>query len=45
MKDRVSGMTLRELGEVLKTYAPTLLTEAKLTAIDVDLAAIPAPAN
>jgi histone H3/H4 len=39
--DRVSGMTLKEIQDSLKAYAPDVLSDAKLAAIDVDLAKIP----
>lgn len=40
--DRVSGMTLKELQDTLKAYAPDLLSDAKLAAIDLELAKVPA---
>lgn len=39
--DRASGMTLWELREALQAYAPDLLSDEKLAAIDVDLAKLP----
>jgi len=39
--DRASGMTLRELREALQAYAPDLLSDEKLAAIDADLAKLP----
>jgi para-nitrobenzyl esterase len=38
--DRAGGMTLRDLQDVLKTYAPDLLSDAVLAKIDADLALI-----
>ena len=43
--ERVSGMTLREIQEALQTYAPDVLSDARLAAIDVELAKIPATAD
>lgn len=39
--ERVSGMTLKEMQEALKAYAPDALPDAKLAEIDVELAKIP----
>ena len=39
--ERVEGMTLKEVQDALKAYAPDVLTDAKLAAIDQDLAKIP----
>lgn len=40
--ERASGMTLKEMQGALKTYSPDALPDAKLAAIDADLAQIPA---
>jgi uncharacterized membrane protein YqiK len=39
--ERVSGMTLKEIQDSLKAYAPDVLSDPKLAAIDVELAKIP----
>jgi hypothetical protein len=39
--ERVTGMTLKEVQEALKAYAPDALLDAKLAVIDQDLAKIP----
>ena len=39
--DRAGGMTLKEIQEAMKAYAPDMLTDAILTQIDTDLAKIP----
>lgn len=41
--ERASGMTLKELQDALKTYSPDAMPDAKLAAIDADLAKVPAP--
>lgn len=41
--ERASGMTLKEMQDALKTYSPDALSDAKLAAIDADLAKLPAP--
>ncbi len=43
--DRASGMTLKEIQDALKTYSPDAMPDAKLAAIDEDLAKIPPAAN
>ena len=43
--ERASGMTLKEMQEALKAYSPDTLPDAKLAAIDLDLAKIPAANN
>lgn len=43
--DRASGMTLKEIQDALKTYSPDAMPDAKLAAIDADLAKIPPAAN
>jgi hypothetical protein len=40
--ERASGMTLKEMQGALKTYSPDALPDAKLAAIDADLAKLPA---
>lgn len=40
--ERASGMTLKELQDALKTYSPDAMPDAKLAAIDADLAKLPA---
>jgi hypothetical protein len=40
--ERASGMTLKEMQGALATYSPDALPDAKLAAIDADLAKIPA---
>ncbi len=42
MSERASGMTLREIQDALKSYAPDLLNDDVLAKIDHDLAALPA---
>lgn len=42
MAERASGMTLKEMQDALKAYAPDLLTDDKLAKIDADFAALPA---
>jgi uncharacterized membrane protein YqiK len=39
--ERVSGMTLKEIQDSLKAYAPDVLSDAKLAEIDLELAKIP----
>jgi hypothetical protein len=38
--ERVSGMTLKEIQDSLKAYAPDVLSDAKLAEIDLELAKI-----
>lgn len=40
--ERASGMTLKEIQEATKAYAPEMLTDAVLAQIDQDLAKLPA---
>lgn len=42
MAERASGMTLKEMQEALKAYAPDLITDELLAKIDGDFAAMPA---
>jgi hypothetical protein len=42
MAERASGMTLKDLQDALKAYAPDLLSDEVLAKIDADLAALPA---
>lgn len=39
--ERVSGMTLKEIQEATKAYAPDALSDTRLSAIDVELAKVP----
>lgn len=39
--EQAMGMTLKELQDAIKNYAPDVLSDAVLTAIDVDLAVLP----
>lgn len=41
MAERASGMTLREIQEAVKAYAPDMLSDKVLSAIDFDLAQVP----
>jgi para-nitrobenzyl esterase len=41
MAERASGMTLKEMQEALKAYAPDLLSDEVLATIDQELAALP----
>ena len=41
MAERASGMTLKEMQEALKAYAPDLITDDMLAKIDTDFAALP----
>lgn len=43
--ERASGMTLKEIQDALKSYSPDSLSDAKLVAIDADLAMIPPAAS
>ena len=40
--EQAQGMTLKEMQDALKAYAPDVLSDQKLAAIDLDLAKIPA---
>ena len=40
--EQASGMTLKEIRDALKAYAPDLLTDAVLAQLDTDFAMLPA---
>lgn len=42
MAERASAMSLTEVADAVKAYAPDLLSEAVLSKIEADLAALPA---
>lgn len=39
--EQAQGMTLKEMQDALKAYAPDVLSDQKLAAIDLDLAKLP----